>query len=53
MLNLSRQMMLCNKGLSFPLFDAAFIKIAKAEGKDVAQIEAKAKESFLFCKGCL
>lgn len=45
--NLSRQMMICNKGLTFPLFDTAFVKIAQDEGKDISGIEAKAKDSFL------
>ena len=45
--NLSRQMMLLNKGLTFPIFDAAFEKIAKEEGKDISQIAAQEKDSFL------
>lgn len=45
--DLSRQMMMCNSGLSFPLFDMAFTKIAKDEGKDIDLIENKAKENLL------
>lgn len=45
--NLSRQMMLSNKGLMFTMFDTAIRKMAAQEGKDLSQFEAKAKASFV------
>ena len=44
--SLSRQMMFCNKKLSFPLFDTALIKIANEEGKDLKKFEEK-RESLI------
>ena len=44
--SLSRQMMLCNKKICFPLFDAAFTKIAVADGKDLKSFEKKVRKSF-------
>lgn len=42
---LSRQMMIGNKELSFPLFEAALKIVCEKEGKDIVQLEAKAKDS--------
>lgn len=45
---LSRNMILSFKGkLEFPLFEAAVLRIAGEQGKDVSQFEKKVKESLL------
>lgn len=43
---LSRQMMLCNKGLIFPLFDEALTKIYKDTNKDIEKLQKDVVESF-------
>ena len=44
--SLSRQMMLYDKKLRFPLFDAAFTRIAATDGKDLKRFEETARKSF-------